>query len=103
MSDQASIDAITSGPFSMQVADVFSIKRRGTVVTGQVASGVIRVGDPLVIERAAGPQVATSCAGLEMFRKTLDHAAKGDNVGIMLQGVEHDQVSQGDWLRAKPW
>ena len=102
MTDQSDIDAILSGPFSMQVVDVFSIKGRGTVVTGQVASGVIRVGDPLMIEGAVQP-VPTSCTGLEMFRKKLDHATKGDNVGIMLDGIEHDQVSQGDWLRAKAW
>jgi len=103
MTDQSDIDAILSGPFSMQVVDVFSIKGRGTVVTGQVASGVIRAGDPLMIESATRPPVATSCNGVEMFRKKLDHATKGDNVGIMLDGIEHDQVSQGDWLRAKAW
>ena len=103
MSDQANVDAILSGPFSMQVEDVFSIKGRGTVVTGRIASGVIRIGDPIVIESAARPPVATSCTGVEMFRKTLDHAAKGDNVGLMLDGVERTQVSPGDWLRAKAW
>jgi elongation factor Tu len=72
-------------------------------MTGQVASGIVRVGDPLTIERPAGSTIATSCAGVEMFRKKLDHAAKGDNVGLMLQGVEREQVSQGDWLRARSW
>lgn len=103
MSDQAAVDAITSGPFSMQVADVFSIKGRGTVVTGQVASGVVRVGDPLVIEGHGRPPVATSCTGVEMFRKTLDHASMGDNVGLLLEGVDRSHVASGDWLRAKAW
>jgi len=86
----------------MQVADVFSIKGRGTVVTGQVASGVIRVGDPLVIEGAHQP-VATTCVGVEMFRKILDHASKGDNVGLLLEGVDKSHVVSGDWVRAKAW
>ena len=86
----------------MQVADVFSIKGRGTVVTGQVASGVIRVGDPLVIEGAHQP-VATTCVGVEMFRKILDHASKGDNVGLLLAGVDKSHVVSGDWVRAKAW
>ena len=102
MSDQAAVDAITSGPFSMQVADVFSIKGRGTVVTGQVASGVVRVGDPLVIE-GAHPSVTTTCVGVEMFRKIVDHASIGDNVGLLLEGVDKTQVVRGDWLRAKAW
>jgi len=86
----------------MQVADVFSIKGRGTVVTGQVASGVIRVGDPLVIEGAHQP-VATTCVGVEMFRKILDHASTGDNVGLLLEGVDKSHVVSGDWVRAKAW
>jgi elongation factor Tu len=103
MTDQSEVDAILSGPFSMQVVDVFSIKRRGTVVTGQVASGLIRVGDPLMIESATRPPVATSCNGVEMFRKKLDQATKGDNVGLLLDAIEDGQVAQGDWLRAKSW
>jgi len=86
----------------MQVADVFSIKGRGTVVTGQVASGVIRVGDPLVIEGEHQP-VATTCVGVEMFRKILDHASTGDNVGLLLEGVDKSHVVSGDWVRAKAW
>ena len=103
MTDQSDVDAILSGPFSMQVEDVFTITGRGTVVTGHVASGVVRVGDPLVIESATHPPAATTCTGVEMFRKKLGHATKGDNVGIMLDGVDKQQVTRGDWLRAKSW
>jgi len=100
MTDQSAVDAILSGPFSMQIEDIFTIKGRGTVVTGRVATGTVRVGDPLVIEGAHQP-VATKCTGVEMFRKTLDSASQGDNVGLLLEGVDKQHVSQGDWLRAK--
>src|SRR3954469_17498903 len=101
MTDQSAVDAILSGPFSMQVEDVFSIRGRGTVVTGRVDTGVVRVGDPLSIEGNDHPPVATKCAGVEMFRKTLDHASKGDNVGLLLDGVDKQHVRRGDWLRAR--
>jgi len=97
--DSASAPVDPTGAFSMPVDDVFSIKKRGTVVTGRIASGSIRVGDTVVVHGAART-VTTRCAGVEMFRKQLDEAHAGDNVGLLLDGVEKGDVAAGDWLRA---
>lgn len=88
-----------AGAFSMPVDDVFSIKKRGTVVTGRIASGSIRVGDTVVVHGASGT-IATRCRAVEMFRKQLDEAHAGDNVGVLLDGVDKGDVVAGDWLRA---
>lgn len=88
-----------AGAFSMPVDDVFSIKKRGTVVTGRIASGSIRVGDTVVVHGASGT-IATRCRAVEMFRKQLDEAHAGDNVGLLLDGVDKGDVVAGDWLRA---
>ncbi len=87
-------------PFLMAVEDVFTIQGRGTVVTGRVDRGVIKVNEEVEIVglKATQKSVAT---GLEMFRKTLDSAEAGDNVGVLLRGVEKDQVERGQVL-AKP-
>ncbi len=87
-------------PFLMPVEDVFTISGRGTVVTGRVERGVIKVNEEIEIIglKATSKSVAT---GLEMFRKTLDEAMAGDNVGVLLRGVEKDQVERGQVL-AKP-
>ena len=87
-------------PFLMPVEDVFSIKGRGTVVTGRIETGIIKVGDPISIVgmRAEQQSVVT---GVEMFRKLLDQGQAGDNVGILLRGIEKDQVERGQVL-AKP-
>jgi hypothetical protein len=91
----AIIEAIDpSGPFAMQVEDVFVIRGRGTVVTGRIASGTVRVGDRLEVEGPKGP-VKTKCNGVEMFRKTLKVAVAGDNVGLLLDRVGRDDVAQG--------
>jgi hypothetical protein len=87
------------GAFAMEVEDVFAIRGRGTVVTGRIASGTIRVGDPLVIHRE-GTAIATRCTGVEMFRKKLDTANAGDHVGLLLEGVDRSHVGAGDQLRA---
>ena len=87
------------GAFSMPVDDVFSIKKRGTVVTGRIASGSVKVGDTVVVHGAGGT-IAARCKGVEMFRKQLDEAHAGDNVGLLLDGVEKGDVAAGDWLRA---
>ncbi len=86
--------------FLMPVEDVFSIKGRGTVVTGRIGSGVVKVGDEIEIVglREARKSVVT---GVEMFRKMLDRGEAGDNVGILLRGIEKDDVERGQVL-AKP-
>ena len=87
-------------PFLMPVEDVFSIKGRGTVVTGRIQTGKIKVGDDIEIVgiRATQKSVVT---GVEMFRKMLDDGQAGDNVGILLRGIEKEQVERGQVL-AKP-
>ena len=90
----------TDKPFLMPVEDVFTIQGRGTVVTGRVERGQIKVNEEIEIVglKATQKSVAT---GLEMFRKTLDEAIAGDNVGVLLRGVEKDQVERGQVL-SKP-
>lgn len=87
------------GAFSMPVDDVFSIKKRGTVVTGRIASGTVRVGDTVVVHGSART-IRAKCKAVEMFRKQLDEAHAGDNVGLLLDGVEKGDVATGDWVRA---
>ncbi|RRJ33153.1 EF-Tu/IF-2/RF-3 family GTPase, partial [Pandoraea apista] len=82
------------------VEDVFSISGRGTVVTGRVESGVIKVGEEIEIVGLA-PTVKTICTGVEMFRKLLDQGQAGDNVGILLRGTKREDVQRGQVL-AKP-
>lgn len=90
----------TEKPFLMPIEDVFTIQGRGTVVTGRVERGILKVNEEIEIVglRATQKSVAT---GLEMFRKILDDAEAGDNVGVLLRGVEKDQVERGQVL-AKP-
>ncbi len=87
-------------PFLMPVEDVFSIKGRGTVVTGRIERGVAKVNDTIEIV-GINPTVSTVVTGVEMFRKQLDQGQAGDNVGVLLRGVEKDQVERGQVL-AKP-
>jgi elongation factor Tu len=87
-------------PFLMPVEDVFSISGRGVIVTGRVERGAVRVGDPLEIIGIT-PAIATTCIGVEMFRKILDRAEAGDNVGLLLSGVAKDQIERGQVL-SKP-
>ena len=84
-----------SGNFQMEVEDVFSITGRGTVVTGRVASGTVSVGDQVTL---SGSGKVTVVTGIEMFRKSLDHAQEGDKCGILLRGVNRDDVERGDLL-----
>ncbi len=88
------------GPFLMPVEDVFSISGRGTVVTGRVERGVIKVGEEIEIV-GLRPTVKTVCTGVEMFRKLLDQGQAGDNVGILLRGTKREEVERGQVL-AKP-
>ena len=86
-------------PFLMAVEDVFSIKGRGTVVTGRIERGIIKVGDEVEILGFSEPK-KTTVTGVEMFRKLLDQGQAGDNVGCLLRGVEKEQVERGQVLAA---
>jgi elongation factor Tu len=87
-------------PFLLPIEDVFSISGRGTVVTGRVERGVINVGDEIEISGIRETTKST-CTGVEMFRKLLDRGEAGDNVGVLLRGIERDGVERGQVL-AKP-
>jgi elongation factor Tu len=88
-------------PFLMAIEDVFSIKGRGTVVTGRIDRGVVKVGEELEIIGLREESMSTVCTGVEMFHKLLDQGEAGDNVGVLLRGIERDQVERGMVL-AKP-
>jgi len=87
-------------PFLMSIEDVFSIKGRGTVVTGRIERGIVKVNDEIEIVGLRDTK-KTIVTGVEMFRKTLDQGQAGDNVGVLLRGVEKDDVERGQVL-AKP-
>ena len=87
-------------PFLMPVEDVFSISGRGTVVTGRVERGIVKVGDDLEIV-GIRPTQKTTCTGVEMFRKLLDQGQAGDNIGVLLRGTKREDVERGQVL-AKP-
>ncbi|MGF1626694.1 MAG: elongation factor Tu [Alphaproteobacteria bacterium] len=87
-------------PFLMPIEDVFSISGRGTVVTGRVESGIVKVGDEVEIVGIRATQ-KTTCTGVEMFRKLLDSGEAGDNIGALLRGVGREDVERGQVL-AKP-
>jgi len=88
------------GAFLMPVEDVFSISGRGTVVTGRIERGVIKVGEEIEIV-GLKPTLKTTCTGVEMFRKLLDQGQAGDNVGVLLRGTKREEVERGQVL-AKP-
>jgi elongation factor Tu len=87
-------------PFLMPVEDVFSISGRGTVVTGRIERGIVKVNDEVEII-GLKPTVKTTCTGVEMFRKLLDEGQAGDNVGVLLRGTKREDVERGQVL-AKP-
>ena len=87
-------------PFLLPIEDVFSISGRGTVVTGRVERGVVRVNDELEIVGIKETQ-KTTCTGVEMFRKILDEGRAGENIGVLLRGTKRDEVERGQVL-AKP-
>ncbi len=87
---------MTTDPFfRMTVEDVFSIKGRGTVITGKIESGTLKVGDEVAIKRANG-QKKTVVAGLEMFRKMLSQVNAGDEVGVLFRDIDKQDVQRGD-------
>ena len=87
-------------PFLMPIEDVFSIAGRGTVVTGRVERGVVKVGDEIEVV-GINETSKTTCTGVEMFRKLLDEGRAGENVGVLLRGTKRDEVERGQVL-AKP-
>jgi elongation factor Tu len=94
-------DRPTDKPFLMPVEDVFSIKGRGTVATGRIERGIVKVGEEIEILGLEAASKKSIVTGVEMFRKTLDEGQAGDNVGILLRGVEKDDIQRGQVL-AKP-
>ena len=88
------------GPFLMPIEDVFSISGRGTVVTGRIERGIVKVGEEIEIV-GLRPTVKTTCTGVEMFRKLLDQGQAGDNVGVLLRGTKREEVERGQVL-SKP-
>jgi elongation factor Tu len=84
-------------PFLMPVEDVFSISGRGTVVTGRIEKGVVKVGEEVEIV-GIRPVQKTTCTGVEMFRKLLDQGQAGDNVGVLLRGTKREDVERGQVL-----
>ena len=88
-------------PFLMPVEDVFSITGRGTVVTGRIETGVIKVGDPVEIIGLEEKVLTSTCTGVEMFRKLLDEGEAGDNVGLLMRGIDKKEVKRG-MVVAKP-
>jgi elongation factor Tu len=86
-------------PFLMPIEDVFSISGRGTVVTGRVERGIVKVGDEIEIV-GIKPTTKTTCTGVEMFRKLLDQGQAGDNVGVLLRGTKREEVERGQVLCA---
>jgi elongation factor Tu len=91
----------TEKPFMMPVEDVFSITGRGTVATGRVERGVVKVGDVVEIVGFTEEPKSTTVTGVEMFRKLLDYAEAGDNIGALLRGVSREEIERGQVL-AKP-
>jgi len=93
-------DRPVDGAFLMPIEDVFSISGRGTVATGRIERGVVKVGDEIEIVGIRATS-KTTCTGVEMFRKLLDEGQAGDNVGVLLRGTKRDEVERGQVL-AKP-
>jgi elongation factor Tu len=91
---------VPTDPFlRLTVEDVFEIKGRGTVITGRIDQGALQVGDEVLLQGPSGAR-RTTVRGIEMFRKTLDRAETGDQVGVLLQGVGKADVRRGDVITA---
>jgi elongation factor Tu len=82
-------------PFLMPVEDVFSITGRGTVATGRIESGIVKVGEAVEIVGLQEEKMTSTCTGVEMFRKLLDQGQAGDNVGLLLRGIDKEKISRG--------
>jgi len=92
--------ASPTGPFRMVVEDVFTINNRGTVATGRIEAGSVKVGQQVRILRAGTALSTTTVTGVEQFRKVLDLASVGDNVGLLLGGVAGENVMRDDVLES---
>jgi elongation factor Tu len=90
-------ERLIDGPFLMPIEDVFSISGRGTVVTGRIDRGIVKVGDEVEIVGLKAT-TKTICTGVEMFRKLLDEGRAGDNVGVLLRGTKREEVERGQVL-----
>jgi elongation factor Tu len=88
-------ERVTDKPFLMPVEDVFTITGRGTVATGRIERGITNVGDPVQIIGMGAENLTSTITGVEMFRKLLDRGEAGDNVGLLLRGVDKDQIRRG--------
>ena len=88
-------------PFLMPIEDIFSITGRGTVATGRIETGVVHVGDQVQLLGLGAEGMKTTCTGVEMFRKILDEGEAGDNVGLLLRGIEKKDIKRG-MVIAKP-
>ena len=93
-------DRAVDGAFLMPIEDVFSISGRGTVVTGRIDRGIVRVGDEIAII-GIKETMKTTCTGVEMFRKLLDEGQAGDNVGVLLRGTKREEVERGRFWRSR--
>lgn len=91
----------TDPAFRMKIADVFTIKGRGTVVVGQIESGTLKKGDEVQITGQLGAKKTAAVAGIEMFQKQLAEAKPGDNIGVLLKNITKDDVQRGDILAAR--
>lgn len=91
-------DTFSQSGFHITVQDVFTITGRGTVIVGQVESGSVHVGDNVTLKRLDGSTRNVTVTGIEMFRKVMNVAQTGDNVGILLRGLTKDDISKGDVL-----
>lgn len=91
---------VSVGEGLLLIDDVFSITGRGTVVTGRIESGSFHLGESVRITRTSGEVINTTIMAIEAFRKKLDVAAAGDNVGLLLRNVERDQVGRGDRIES---
>ncbi|MDX6371509.1 MAG: hypothetical protein QOD98_497 [Nocardioidaceae bacterium] len=87
------------GTFQMPIEDIFFITGRGVVATGRVQSGTVRVGMQVNVVRDGGVATTTTVTGVEMFRKVMDSATTGDNVGLLLKGLSKEQLHPGDLIQ----
>jgi len=94
-------ERLVDKPFLMPIEDVFSITGRGTVATGRIETGIIHVGDPVEIIGMGAEKLKSVCTGVEMFRKLLDTGEAGDNAGLLLRGIDKDEIRRG-MVIAKP-
>src|SRR4029077_13603755 len=92
-------DRVIEAPFLLRIEDVYSIAGRGTVVTGSIERGILRVNDQVEIV-GLSPTTRTVCTSIEIFRKTVDEGRAGDNAGVLLRGIGQDEVRRGQVLAA---